>query len=449
MVKPALLSTIASLSFLVLGYDFATYRYGWPLIAENTGSGARHLTILVAVHHFAAILSATAAGVCADFIGRRYPLAAAGALFCVGNVFKCCATRSYGILLSGQLFAGLGAGVALTVAPLYIAEQAPYSRRGQYTSLPEMWRNVGVLVGYLIFNKLALTTPNRIAQTWFFVIPIVPSILLTIAMVVMPESPHWLIIARMRVDEAKLIMERGEKSAAEIDRIGFQMEYLADHVPSLRFVWKDLVRPPLRHIVTSIALVQALRHLGVDAYLKLESLLTLYQVEEKLLTKANGAVLLVKAICSMISGRVADKAGSRFLLQVSTVLTVLFLVGFGLPLVGMHNNGGAPRQVYGGSNKVLSLVAFGGVMGSFQLGLGPMTWVYTTEVFQYRARAQGVSFGVVVGQIVEVIMYAVFPHLFWPPLYIGGAYLILAGVMVVGFVFSWRLVKDKVGEILW
>ncbi|CAL1391114.1 unnamed protein product [Linum trigynum] len=66
-----------------------------------------------------------------------------------------------------------------------------------------------------------------------FAIPIVPSILLTIGMLAMTESPHWLIIARLRVGEAKHIMESGEKSAEEIDHIVSQMEYLWDHIPSL------------------------------------------------------------------------------------------------------------------------------------------------------------------------------------------------------------------------
>ncbi|CAI0450073.1 unnamed protein product, partial [Linum tenue] len=430
--------------------------YGWPLLAENTGAVDIHLPILVVVQHVAAIVSAAAAGMGADFFGRKYPLVAAGALFCVGNVFKCGATSSYGLLLTGQLFAGLGAGVALTVAPLYIAEQAPAARRGQYTSLPElrpandlphvqMWQNIGVLAGYLIQNKLAPLS-DHIAQRWMFAIPIVPSILLTIGMLAMPESPHWLIIARMRVNEAKRIMESGEKSAEEIDRIAVQMEYLADHIPSLRFMWKDLVRHPLRRLAISVALVQALRHLGVDTYFELEYLVTLYVVEEKLLAKENGTVLLVKAICAIVSGRFADKIGSKFLLLASSGITILFLLVFGFPLSHFHD--GSPREVYAGRTKVLNLVAFSGIMGSFQLGLGPMAWVYTTEAFLYRGRAQGVSFGVVVGQIVEVIMYFVFPLLFCSPLYIAGACLILAGVMVLGLVLCWRYVKDRVGEIL-
>ncbi|CAL1391121.1 unnamed protein product [Linum trigynum] len=444
MVKPEVLSTIAALSFLILGYDFATNRYGWTLLAENTGAGPSGFTILVVVQHVAAIVSAAAAGMAADFFGRKYPLVAAGALFFVGNVFKCGATSSYGLLVAGQLFAGLGAGVALTVAPMYIAEQAPAARRGQYTSLPEMWQNIGVLVGYLIQNKLA-PLPDHIAQRWMFAIPIVPSILLTIGMVLMPESPHWLIIARMRVDEAKQIMESGEKSPEEIDRIAFQMELLADHIPSLRFMWKDFVRPPLRRLAISVALVQALRHLGVDTYLKLETLVTLYEVEEKLLAKANGTVLLVKAICALVSGRLADITGRPFLLLAGTELTVLCLLVFGFPLIHFHN--GSPHKVYAGSNKTLSLAAFNGIMGTFQLGLGPMTWVYTTEAFLYRARAQGVSFGVVVGQIVEVVMFVVLGFLFGL-LGIGGVFVLLAGVMAVGVVLCWRLVKDRVGDIL-
>ncbi|CAI0450072.1 unnamed protein product [Linum tenue] len=445
MVKPEVLSTIAALSFFIVGYDFATNRYGWTLLAENTGAVDIHLTIMVVVQHCAAIVSAAAAGMGADFFGRKYPLVAAGALFLVGNVFKCGATSSYGLLVAGQLFVGLGAGVALTVAPLYIAEQAPAARRGQYTSLPEMWRNIGVLVGYLmIHNKLAPLS-DHIAQRWMFAIPIVPSILLTIGMVLMPESPHWLIIARMRVDEAKQIMESGEKSEEEIDRIAFQMEYLADHIPSLRFMWKDLVRPPLRRLTISVALVHAFRYLGVESYLKLETLVTLYKVEEKLLTKANGAVLLAKAICAMVSGRLSDITGRPFLLLASTEVTVLSLLVFGFPLINFHN--GSPHKVYAGSTKVLSLVAFGGIMGSFEFGLGPMTWVYTTEAFLYRARAQGVSFGVVVGQIIEVMMFVVLGYLF-ELLGIGGVYVLLAGVMAVGVVLCWRFVKDRVGDIL-
>ncbi|CAL1409611.1 unnamed protein product [Linum trigynum] len=220
-----------------------------------------------------------------------------------------------------------------------------------------MWGNIGVLADYVICNKLALS-PDRITHRCLFVIPIVPSILLTIGTVVMPKSPHWLIKTRLRVDEVKQIMESDEKSTAEIDSLAFQMEHLADHIPSLRFMWKDFARLLLRRIAISATLVYSLRHFGVDAYLKLESLLALYEVDEKLLTKANKTILFVKAICAMISSRVADKAGSRFLLLLSTVLlTILFMLAFGLPLVSIHNNA-APRQVYGSSAKVLSLVAF-------------------------------------------------------------------------------------------
>ncbi|GMN26294.1 hypothetical protein TIFTF001_040840, partial [Ficus carica] len=92
--------------------------------------------VLVGILNLYSILGSAAAGRTSDWIGRRYTIVIAGAIFFAGALLMGFATN-YSFLMFGRFVAGIGVGYAAMIAPVYIAEVSPASSRGFLTSFHE------------------------------------------------------------------------------------------------------------------------------------------------------------------------------------------------------------------------------------------------------------------------------------------------------------------------
>ena len=95
------------------------------------------IEILVGILNIYCLIGSAAAGKTSDWIGRRYTMVVAGAIFFVGAILMGFATN-YAFLMFGRFIAGVGVGYALMIAPVYTAEVSPASTRGFLTSFPEV-----------------------------------------------------------------------------------------------------------------------------------------------------------------------------------------------------------------------------------------------------------------------------------------------------------------------
>lgn len=83
------------------------------------------------------VFGAFVAGLSANVIGRKYTIITAGALFFIGYLLMCSAIH-YAILMVGRAFMGIGSGISLVVAPVYIGEASPSFSRESLTKCPEV-----------------------------------------------------------------------------------------------------------------------------------------------------------------------------------------------------------------------------------------------------------------------------------------------------------------------
>lgn len=95
------------------------------------------IEILMGILNLYSLIGSLAAGRTSDWIGRRYTIVLAGAIFFVGALLMGFATN-YAFLMVGRFVAGVGVGYALMIAPVYTAEVSPASSRGFLTSFPEV-----------------------------------------------------------------------------------------------------------------------------------------------------------------------------------------------------------------------------------------------------------------------------------------------------------------------
>ena len=172
------------------------------------------IEILAGVINIYSLFGSLAAGFTSDWLGRRYTMVLAAAIFFTGALLMGLAP-DYALLMVGRFVAGIGVGFALMIAPVYTAEVAPTSARGFLTSFPEVFNNFGILLGY-VSNFAFARLPVHLSWRAMFLVGAVPPVFLGVAVLAMPESPRWLVM-RGRIDDARRVLQRTSDSPAEAE----------------------------------------------------------------------------------------------------------------------------------------------------------------------------------------------------------------------------------------
>ena len=90
---------------------------------------------------------------------------------------------------------------------------------------------------------------------------------------------------------------------------------------------------------------------------------------------------------------------------------------------------------------VLSYVA------TFSIGAGPITWVYSSEIFPLRLRAQGAAMGVMVNRVTSGVISMTFLSLS-KAMTIGGAFFLFGGIVAAGWIFFYTMLPETRGKTL-
>lgn len=104
--------------------------------------------LLVGCLSIIALVGSLTGGRTSDAIGRKWTIALAAVVFQTGAAVMALAP-SFEVLMIGRLLAGIGIGFGVMIAPVYIAEISPAMARGTLTSFPEIFINLGILLGYI------------------------------------------------------------------------------------------------------------------------------------------------------------------------------------------------------------------------------------------------------------------------------------------------------------
>ncbi|GAA3287228.1 sugar porter family MFS transporter [Nesterenkonia halobia] len=384
-----------------------------------------------------AIVGAAVGGRMSDKFGRWKVLMATAVTFIIAPLGMAAAPTTE-VLFIFRVIVGLGAGLAAVTLPVYLSEIAPARIRGKVTAFYALAIVSGQFLGFIIGLAFAPMESWR----WMLGLSVVPSVLFTIGLFFIWETPRWL-VKKGREDEAKqvLLYDRTEEEAsAELQEIHvIQQAEEAAGAQNLKALLQAWVRPIL---VVGLGLAILQQIMGINSIIYYAPT-TLQNVgfSDQAAVASNLIIGIMNILAVWLALTYADRWGRKPLLIAGAVGTCLSLG------VLAFTNLVLPEPDGFGLVGIVTLVCMAVYIFMFQASWGSMVWVMLGEIFPLGIRAAAMGVATTALWVGNGIVSLGFP----PVLEAVGVGWLFTGFAVIclgALIFTWRRVPETKGRSL-
>jgi SP family arabinose:H+ symporter-like MFS transporter len=387
-------SLTSALAGFLFGFDTVVISGAEKTIQSLWGLSPGVHGIAMAAALYGTVFGALLGGWPADRFGRKATLLWIGILYLVGAVGSAWAPN-VGIFIFARIIGGLGIGISTVVAPLYISEIAPAKHRGRLAGMFQFNIVFGILIAFVSNAMLAGTGTN--AWRWMLGVAAFPSLLYALGCFFLPESPRWL-LSRKRDREAGIeILQRIEPDATrtEIEAQADEIMGASDYKSSLSHFWTRKMQKPIM-LAILIAFFNQLS--GINAVLYFAP-----RIFEMTGLGAKAALLqsigigITNLIFTFIGLWLIDRLGRR---------TLLFIGSFGyIASLGM-----VAWAFFTEHYAVVPACIFA-FIAAHAIGQGAVIWVFISEIFPNRHRAEGQALGCFTHWVFAALLTTFFPKM--------------------------------------
>src|SRR5687768_18568858 len=201
------ISLIAALAGFIFGFDTVVISGANQPIKElwNT-SPLFHGFFIMSMALWGTVIGAIFGGIPTEKYGRKKVLIWIGILFSVSAVGTALAPDPYSFSFF-RFIGGLGIGVSSVAAPTYISEISTPANRGRLVALYQFNIVFGILVAFLS-NYFLQGVGGENDWRWMLGVLAIPSVIYSVLVLKVPESPRWLITHKSDDREATKILTR-------------------------------------------------------------------------------------------------------------------------------------------------------------------------------------------------------------------------------------------------
>ena len=425
---------VAAIGGLLFGYDTAVTSGTEGFLQAKFHLNADEIGWVVASVLLGCMAGAVLAGPLSNRVGRKKTLLLSALLFLVSAI-GCVVPQNVSQLVVARVIGGVGVGMASMLSPMYISEIAPPRIRGRLVSVNQFMIILGFLVVYFVNARIAAAGDAQWNAQWgwryMFGSEIIPAGLFMLMLLLVPESPRWL-VQRGRLDAAEAVLARTGGS-----------QYARDELQDIRAglnqkggSWLELVRPGLRKamlIGVVLAVIQQTTGINVLLYYTPRIFRT---AGASMLDALDYTVLvsIVMLAFTLVAFWLVDKLGRKLLMIISSAGMSLTLLTLGMAF-GWGQEGGNWVLI-----SLLVYVAF------FSIAMGPVTWVIISEVFPNRIRGQAMSICVLVLWSVDFGVTQGFPNMLAKVQ--GAVFYPFAGMCAFAILFIGLVVPETKGKTL-
>lgn len=330
-----------------------------------------------------------------DRAGRRGVILLAGLRFIVAAIISA-AAQDVAVLLLGRFLVGLAIGVASMLTPLYLADISPARDRGAIVSLNQLCITVGILLSCLVGYALARASGG---SRWMLALGAVPGIVLSIGMLVLPESPRWL-AGHGQVLDAESVLPRLRDTTEVSQEPATLRQDIARQdrkLTSARELLSPRVRRPLI-VGAGLAMFQQITPINTVIYFAPMIFQSAGLSSAATAILATAGVGAVNVIMTVVSIRLIDRLGRRQLLYWSLggMAATLFVLA------------GAFFAGTSGALAWIAVISVAVYVGFFAIGLGPVFWLLISGIFPLALRGRAMSLASVTNWDFNLIVAATF-----------------------------------------
>lgn len=427
---------VTAIGGFLFGYDTAVINGANSYLKAHLHLNPTQEGIAGASAILGCIPGAMFAGFLSDRFGRRRTLFLCALLYALSGLLSA-VPRTFEEFLVARFIGGLGIGASSMICPVYIAEISPEKWRGRLGTLFQLGIVIGIFLT-LFVNKMVQGMGDELWNTtmgwrWMLGAGAVPALIFLGLLFAVPESPRWL-AQRGRRDEALAVLTSAGGAAHAAREMAAIQEATHHEEAGFGELFKSGVFRPM---VIAVLLMAFSQFCGINAIMYYSS---------KIFEAAGGGkdaafmssvwVGLINVIFTLVAIALVDKAGRRPLLLIGTAVQTLSLGLVGWMFHTQQN--GLPL--------LLGIVCF---IGAFAMAMGPIGWLFCSEVFPNKVRGRAMSVAALTVWVSCYIVAQTFPMLNDSPA-VGPAitFWIYAAVSLLSFLFVLAMVPETKGRTL-
>ena len=324
----------AAIGGFLLGFDGSVISGAIPFYKSVFGltDGSFMLGFSVSCIIWGAIIGNLTAGLISDAIGRKRSLLISALLY-IATGFLCAFADNITVFILGRMIGGLGVGIAILVAPVYIAEIAPTQKRGWLVSFNQLLIVVGLSAAYFS-NYFILKTVDDPFTNWRWMLGVeaIPALIYFISVLFIPESPRWLIMRGKDDMALKILVKVNGEEQAKNEYKEIKSTLPGERKVSIAIQAKELFRKRMRLVlIIGFGLGILQQFSGINAILYYTPM-----VFESAGGVRNAAFMqaivlgVVFVITTIISMFLIDRLGRKLLLYIGVSLMAVSLTVTGI-----------------------------------------------------------------------------------------------------------------------
>lgn len=418
-----------------------------------------------------AMIASQAVGLLMPRIGRKWTLIGLSIPFLAGWICLLITdplqTTSPWLFYVGRILTGIGGGGFALAPPIYISETAETSIRGSLSSIMQFM----VTIGIAFINGLGIQD----AVSWPIItgICIIFPVLSAAAMMVMPESPYYLVTKGKNTEARKaLVWLRGNVPMVDAELKEMQATHMEqDRIGSVGIVQLFKHQVYLRPLIIVVLLMFFQQFSGINAvlfYLQAIFIKTGTDIDPGL---SAFLVALVQVLTTGLAVLIVEKFGRRILLIFSIFIMCISILALGIyfyldenkwcaednsnmtttmptPL-GDHSDlcthGGTIDPETVKSLGWLPLVSLTIYIFAFAIGMGPLPWTINAEMFPLEAKSTSSSTATIVNWTCAFFV-SKFQSNITDGIGASGAYFLFASICALGTVFILFFLPETKGK---
>lgn len=434
-----LIAVIATFGGLLFGYDTGVINGALEPLQRDLGLTSFTEGFVVSILIFGAAFGALLGGILSDRRGRRANILMLAVIFMVGTI-GCVLAPSWPVLALFRFILGLAVGGASATVPVYLAEMAPFERRGGIVTRNELMIVSGQFAAFVI-NAIIFQIWGENDWIWrvMLLVAVLPAIALFIGMLRMPESPRWL-VSQGRDPEALSVLKQvrtEERAVAEMAEVHLLAE---EERQSKTGGATDLgVRWVRRLILVGAGLGVFQQFTGINSVMYYGT-----QLLEDAGFSASAAVIAntlngLFSVLGLLTGLyLINKLNRRAMLLGGFALTTAFHLLIGLSALLIPD----------GTVKAYFILVFVVLfVFSMQGTIGPLVWLMLSEMFPLKIRSFAIGICVFVLWIANAFVAFAFPPTV-AALGIAPTFFIFVVLGLAALLFIWKQAPETRGRSL-